>query len=357
MNHPILVILGRVLSRAGPKISIHVPVPLEVAVDCRRKCVASDVKLAIFIQEWSFNIFLDYIGAFLAVNLLIVDNWLDVIYVPAHLDSSSTVCVLARLYYPHAMAVSGEFYQFWLRLRVLVYLEKLLEFSVIFAIFYMEGKGYKVKWILAARFIVDLHIIPDSLFVAQMEIVLLMIRCDHIMASMVLLFRLFLVFVLAFLPASKNDICRGLVSARGDASISLLERRKSLLLGSLRRRYQILHWRIALFISWLRRHQTLWTLLPLYFFVFEFFYVFIGFNTVQNLVWLPLCPQELIVSPLVIVTHWPPEARFQCCTNQYGVVSFPNVVFVGCEGRIREFAVKIIGFVDLGKEFTIVLLF
>ena len=83
---------------------------------------------------------------------------------------------------------------------------------------------------------------------------------------------------------------------------------------------------------------------------------FIWLDAIKNLIGLPLRPQELVVTPLVVIAHRPPEARLQSCTNQDRVVSFANVVLVWCEGSIWEFVVKAVRFVDLGKEFSIVLL-
>ena len=49
MDHPVLVILRRVLSGASPQVAILVPVTLEVAINGVCECVASNVKLAILI--------------------------------------------------------------------------------------------------------------------------------------------------------------------------------------------------------------------------------------------------------------------------------------------------------------------
>ena len=132
--------------------------------------------------------------------------------VAAHLDSSSTVSILARLDDPHAMTVSRVFDQLWLALRIFVHIEKLLEFSIIFTFLNMECKRHEVKWIQPTRFIIDSHVIPNRLFIAQMEVVILMVRCDHVMTGMILLFCLLLLFVLASLATNDRFARSCLVS-------------------------------------------------------------------------------------------------------------------------------------------------
>ena len=129
--------------------------------------------------------------------------------VAAHLDASATVGVLARFYNPHAVTVSGVLYQLGLILRILIHLEKLLEFPVVFTFFDMECERHVVKWIQAKRFIIDLHIVPNSLLVAQMEVIFLVICRDHMMASMVL----FLLVLFILVLAADSNLARGLVSA------------------------------------------------------------------------------------------------------------------------------------------------
>lgn len=63
----------------------------------------------------------------------------------------------------------------------------------------MKGKRHVIKWIQAERFIIDFHVVPNSLLVAQMEIVLLMVRRDHMVAGMVLFLLVFLVVILVAL--------------------------------------------------------------------------------------------------------------------------------------------------------------
>ena len=122
--------------------------------------------------------------------------------VAAHLDSSSTVSILARLDNPHAMSVFRELDQIWLNLWIFEHVEKLLEFSVIFTLLNMKCERHVIKWIFPFRFIIDSHVVPNSLFIAQMEVVILMVRRDHVMAGMILFLCILFIFVLASLATN-----------------------------------------------------------------------------------------------------------------------------------------------------------
>ena len=52
-------------------------------------------------------------------------------------------------------------------------------------------------------------------------------------------------------------------------------------------------------------------------------------DALEDLVGLPLGPQEVVVVPFIkIHTHRPPEASLQGCSNEHGVVSSADVIFV-----------------------------
>ena len=58
----------------------------------------------------------------------------------------------------------------------------------------------------------------------------------------------------------------------------------------------------------------------------------VGFDLGEDFVALPLCPQEVVVAPVVEVAHGPPEAGLEGRPDQDGVVAPSNVVLVGREG-------------------------
>ena len=116
----------------------------------------------------------------------------------------------------------------------------------------MKGERHVIEWIQVERFIVDSHVIPDSLLVAQMEVVVLMVRRHHAVVRVVLFLLVFFVIVLV-LSSNTGLTCWFLTTPR-NARISLLQRCHSLLFSSLGCRDQIFDRRVAFLISWLRRH-------------------------------------------------------------------------------------------------------
>ena len=131
----------------------------------------------------------------------IIYDRLNVVDITADLDACAPICVLTRLDNPHSVTVFGVFNQFWLRCRVLVHLHEFHKFSIVFAFLDVECKGHVIKWIQTLRFIVDFHVVKYGLFVAQVEVVLLVVRRHHLMVRMVLLF---LVFLFLFFVVSAN---------------------------------------------------------------------------------------------------------------------------------------------------------
>lgn len=60
------------------------------------------------------------------------------------------------------------------------------------------------------------------------------------------------------------------------------------------------------------------------------------FEACEYLVRFPLCPDEIVVFPVVVVAHAPPEAGLQCCSHDARVVAATYVILVWCESRVRE---------------------
>ena len=174
--------------------------------------------------------------------------------VAAHLDTDSTVGVLTRLDNPHACPVLGVLYQIFVGLWVLEDFEEFLEFSVGFTLFNVECEGHVIEWILSKGFIVNLHVIPNSLLVAQMEVVVLMVRGHHAVVSVVLLFLVFVVIILV-LVSNASFSCYFLTTSR-NAGVSFLETCHLLLFTPFRCRYQIFNRGVAFLVGWLRRHET-----------------------------------------------------------------------------------------------------
>lgn len=73
-----------------------------------------------------------------------------------------------------------------------------------------------------------------------------------------------------------------------------------------------------------------------------------GLETIDDLVALPLGPHEVVVFPIVEVTHGPPEARLETSPNQHRVVATTNVVLVRSDRSLGELDVgSSVALVDL----------
>ena len=53
-----------------------------------------------------------------------------------------------------------------------------------------------------------------------------------------------------------------------------------------------------------------------------------GLNAVEDLVRFPLSPNEIIVLPIIVVTHAPPKSALQCCSDYPRVVTSAYIVFI-----------------------------
>lgn len=79
MNHAISGVLDVVLTAARSKVTVSVPVALEIPIDCRRQCEAPDVELAILVQQWPFDVLLNDVAPLVTVYILILNDRLYVI--------------------------------------------------------------------------------------------------------------------------------------------------------------------------------------------------------------------------------------------------------------------------------------
>ena len=96
MNHAVRCVLEVVLSATCTKVSVGVPVSLQVAIHCCGHSIASNIELSALIKKRLLNIFLDDITAPMAVNLLCLNERSYVIKVTTNLNSTATICVLTR---------------------------------------------------------------------------------------------------------------------------------------------------------------------------------------------------------------------------------------------------------------------
>ena len=234
---------------------------------------------------------------------------------------------------------------------ILSIVEQLLELQerwVVEPFLDVERKRQMMVILFTYCLIVDLHVVVYGLLVAQVIVVLHLCVCQQIMWSHVLLFFLFLfITFLSFANYSGvlgraviyDWICGGWIlffKLWFWAVVAQCRWCKFVFLWSC---YQIfLRW-CALFISCLSRQLAidvasssswLWAsfLVSIYWLLLQVLYLFPRFQTVQYLVWFPLRPYEVVVFPVVKVSHRPPKSRFQRCSHNAGIVSTSNVIFV-----------------------------
>lgn len=233
MDHAVGGIFEIVLAAARPQVAVSVPVRLQVSVGCRAQGEAANVELSVLVKKRLFDVLLDDVAAPMPIDLLSLNETLDVVEVAADLDTTPSIRVLTWLDDPEPAAVLGVLLQHFVVLRVVECLLELVELSITLTLFDVVGEWERVERVLPHRLVIDLHIVVDGLFVTQVEVVFLMVRCDHVMAGLVLLLLLlFIIIVFAFDAASVlcSDLLQGLVATRGNARVRLLKGRQSLLL-------------------------------------------------------------------------------------------------------------------------------
>ena len=68
MNQPIRYVFQGEFLAARPQVPLRVPVALQVAVDGGQQSEAADVELAVAVEERSFYVLLNYVGALGSVD-------------------------------------------------------------------------------------------------------------------------------------------------------------------------------------------------------------------------------------------------------------------------------------------------
>lgn len=118
--------------------------------------------------------------------------------VSTNCDSTSAISVFAWFDNPQLLSHAREASQVGVVLGRVEGVFKASEFPVCQALFNMVGQRQYVEGVLVERLVVALHVVENGLFVAQVEVVFLVIRCGQPVRSHVLL--LGLAFVFAFAP-------------------------------------------------------------------------------------------------------------------------------------------------------------
>lgn len=196
MNHAVRRIFEIILATTRPQVAILVPVALQVSIIRRRQGEASNIELAIFVQQGLLDVFLDDVTAFVTVDLLGLNQRLDVVQITAHLDAATPVSVFAWLYNPEGATVLGVLLQRLVTLRVVESFNKFLKFTIGLTLTDVKRQRQVVEGILASGFIVNLHVVVNGLLVGQMEVAFLVIGRRHVVTRDVLFLLLLLIIVL-----------------------------------------------------------------------------------------------------------------------------------------------------------------
>ena len=97
MDHAVCRVFQVVFTATSPQIPVSVPVALQVSVNSSAEGVATDVKLAIFIQQRLLDVFLNNVTSPMPIDLLCLNQTLDVVEVTADLDATAAIGVLTWL--------------------------------------------------------------------------------------------------------------------------------------------------------------------------------------------------------------------------------------------------------------------
>ena len=141
MNVPVGDVLKGELSAACSEVTLSVPVTLEVAANGAHHGEAPDVELPILVEQWFFDILLDYVTSFESIHICIANQVFDLIKVLGHLDATASVGVLTGLDDPQLLAKSWDLIKYRLLrvvLGVLVQLFKFMELWIVHALFDVE---------------------------------------------------------------------------------------------------------------------------------------------------------------------------------------------------------------------------
>ena len=199
MDEPVLYIFQRKLLGRCAHIPLVVPVALKITVTRGDQNVAPDVEFAPLKEQRLFNVLLNYVTSLgSTVGDSVANDFLDLLQILAHVDPASSVGVLSRLHDPQRLAKL-----LWEQVfvSVLENFSKLLKFFVMDAFLYMEGvRDNLVPLDSAHRLVEHFHVVVESFFVGQMEVVFNMIILNAILLSLVSYWlRVLIIIIIVFL--------------------------------------------------------------------------------------------------------------------------------------------------------------
>lgn len=175
-----------VLATSSSQIAILIEVPLHVAIHAGDQGVKPDVKLPALVEQRPFTVLLNYVTALLAVNDVVANDLSDLRQVLANCDAAAPVCVLAGFYNPEALAHGRVIGQAVRLLGIVVHVLELGERAVRKTLANMVRQRDELERLLPSCLVVNFHVVVNGLFVRQMEVVLHVVCCPHVVRSDVL---------------------------------------------------------------------------------------------------------------------------------------------------------------------------
>ena len=118
VDHSIVCVLNVVLFTTCAEVALGVKISLKVTISGGSHGIDSDVKLAALVEQRLLEVFLNDVGSLAAVDQSRIYDRPNLIQIATHLDATTTVCVLARLDNPEAVAEVGILCEHWVAVGV-----------------------------------------------------------------------------------------------------------------------------------------------------------------------------------------------------------------------------------------------
>jgi len=183
VNQAVVRILDIILATTRAQVALCVKVGLKVAVRSGGHGVHANVELAAFVKKGFLEVLLNYVRAFSSVDHSLVNKGPNLIQIPAHLDATATVRVLARLNYPEAITKVRVLGQHSVAVRVVENFLEAHKLLIHITFFDMKRQRQIIKRVLAQGFVVALHVVVNCLLVRQVEVVFLVVARDYMVCS------------------------------------------------------------------------------------------------------------------------------------------------------------------------------
>lgn len=84
-------VLESEFTAACPQIPILIPITLQVTIDGAHQGEATNIKLSVFVEQWFFDIFLNYIASTIRITISNSDEVLNVLKITTYLDATSSI--------------------------------------------------------------------------------------------------------------------------------------------------------------------------------------------------------------------------------------------------------------------------